>query len=132
MTTKKHPAIDKKDCDGLVDFSIRLGQACWNVYCRSKAGFPRLFMLPNNDARCRANELFHLGFSTRLIICPSTAPDADGETMWQIYLDNMDGKVVLSGTAYPDTPKFILHYAKEFFLEGFRAGTVAVREIFKP
>jgi hypothetical protein len=125
--------LDKKDRDELIDFGIRLGQACWDVYCRSKAGFPRVFMLPNDTARRQANELFHLGFSARLFMCPpdTAAETSDGEALWEAYLDTMDGKVVLGSIAYPDTPEFILDYAKDFFLQGFSAGTIAVREIFK-
>ena len=135
--TNPTSTLDKKDRDELIDFGIRLGQACWDVYCRSKYGFPRVFMLPSDDARRRANELFHLGFGARLIICPPVGtPDvdaetSDGERMWKAYLDTMDGKIVLGCIAHPDTPEFILGYAKEFFLEGFQAGTIAVREIFK-
>ena len=137
MTTKSHtPTISKRDRDELIDFGIRLGQVCWDVYCQSKAGFPRVFMLPSDDARRRANELFHLGFGARLMVCPpignTDTETSDGERMWEAYLDTMDGKVVLGCAAYPDTPKFVLGYAKEFFLEGFRAGTIAARELLRP
>ena len=141
--------LDKKDRDELVDFSIRLGQLCWNVYCESKVGFVRVFMLPNADVRRRANELFHLGFSARMIICPPIGiPALDavtetplGEKMWESYLDTMNGKVApvnarrptgavpFEGEADCDETASFLRYAKEFFLEGFRAGTIAVREI---
>ena len=129
--------LDKKDRDELVDFSIRLGQLCWDVYCESKVGFVRVFMLPNADVRRRANELFHLGFSARMILWPPSgvaALDAIteptlGDRAWESCLDSMTGKTVMDGPAYPDTPGIVLRYAKEFFLEGFRAGTIVVREI---
>jgi len=125
----KNTALDKKDRDKLVDFTIRLGQHCWNVYIRSKAGFVRVFMLPNDEFRRRANELFQLGFSGRMLKClPSST---DGEALWANYLGSQTGKVVLDGAAYPDTPEVVLNYAKEFFLEGFRAGDIAVRKIFE-
>ena len=122
-------ALDKKDRDELVDFSIRLGQHCWNIYIRSKTGFVRVFMLPNNEFRRRANELFQLGFSGRMLMCPPSA--IDGEALWTNYLGSQKDKVVLDGAAYPDTPEVVLNYAKEFFLEGFRAGGIAVRKIFE-
>ena len=134
MTTKKHPTPNKKDCVEIVDFSIRLGQACWDTYCRSEVGFVRVFTLPSGNARCRANDLFQLGFSARMLMCPPTDDSdetVDGDRMWKDYLGRMNGRVILSGLAHPDTPEFILNYAKGFFLEGFRAGTIAVREIFK-
>jgi len=130
MTTKN---LDKKDRNELVDFGVRLSQACWEVYSRSDAGFPRIFMLPNDDVRRRANQLFHLGFCARLFRCPSSdaAVETDGEMLWNDYLSTMNGKRVLGFGIYPDTPEFILNYAKHFFIEGFHAGTIAVREIFK-
>ena len=134
ITTK--PNIDKKECDELIDFGIRIGQTCWDVFCRSKVGFIRVFMLPDDAARRRANELFHLGFCARLFMCPPDENSTDDtemsecEAKWQNYLCTMNGKIVLGDVAYPDTPKNILNYAKGFFLEGFRAGTIAVREIF--
>jgi hypothetical protein len=124
--------LDKNDRDELVDFSIRLGQVCWDVYCQSKTGFIQVFLLPTVTVHRRANELFQLGFSARMLLCPSTLDsDTDGEKTWKSYLATMEGKIVLDGAAYPDTPEVILAYAKEFFLEGFRAGSIAVREIFK-
>ena len=135
ITTK--PNIDKKERDELIDFGIRIGQTCWDVFCRSKVGFTRLFMLPNDTTRRRANELFHLGFCARLLMCPpdenSTAETEMFECgmMWQDYLGTMNGKIVLGNVAYPDTPKNILDYAKGFFLEGFRSGTITAREIFR-
>ena len=139
ITKNQNITIDKKARDELVDCSIRLGQVCWDVYRQTKVGFPRVFMLPGGAARRRANELFHLGFCGRLFMCPpsdSATWDADtemseGDALWQEYLGTMDGKVVLGCGVYPDTPEFILNYAREFFLEGFRAGTIAVREIFR-
>jgi len=121
-------ALDKKDRDELVDFSIDLGQHCWNIYIRSKTGFVRVFMLPNDEFRRRANELFQLGFSGRMLKYPV---NTDGESLWTNYLGSQKGKVVLDGAAYPDTPEVVLNYAKEFFLEGFRAGDIAVRKIFE-
>jgi len=132
--TKSTATLDKKDRNEIIDFGLRLGQVCWDVYCQSPVCFTRLFMLPNDAARRRANELFHLGFAGRMIICPpsdASTEDSDGETLWQSYLDTMDGRVVLGCAAYPDTPEFVLDYAKHFFIEGFHAGTIAVREIFK-
>ena len=117
--------------DELIDFGLQVGQACWEVYCRSKVGFPRVFMLPNDDVRRRANELFHLGFCACLFRCPPSDVAAEGEALWNEYLGTMDGKVVLGFGIYPGTPEFILDYAKGFFLEGFSAGTIAVREIFR-
>jgi len=129
MTPPKPTTLNKKDHDELADFSINLGQTCWNVYCQSKPGFVRVFMLPNDEFRRRANELFQLGFSGRMLLCPPSA--TDGESLWTNYLGLQKGNVVLDGAAYPDTPEVVHNYAKEFFLEGFRAGTIAVREIFK-
>ncbi|HBT77294.1 MAG TPA: hypothetical protein DEB39_10325 [Planctomycetaceae bacterium] len=133
----QNTTIDKTDRDELVDLSIRFGQGCWGVYCRSKVGFVRVFMLPNAEVRRRANELFQLGFSARMIMCPPIgirALDAITEKplverAWESYLDSMNGQTVLDGPAYPDTPQVVLRYAKEFFLEGFRTGTIAVYEI---
>ncbi|HBT78495.1 MAG TPA: hypothetical protein DEB39_16570, partial [Planctomycetaceae bacterium] len=107
------------------------------VYCRSKVGFVRVLLLPNTEVRRRANELFQLGFSGRMLLCPPIGlPALDdateaplGEKAWESYLDSMNGQVVLDGPAYPDTPPVVLRYAKEFFLEGFRTGTIAVYEI---
>ena len=133
MTTKTHP-LTASERNEIIDFGIRLGQVCWEIYRQSPVGFTRLLMLPNDTIRRRANELFHLGFCARLIICPPTEPDtetSDGEMMWNDYLATMNGRAVLGGVAYPDTPEFILDYAKHFFIEGFRAGTITVREIFK-
>ena len=127
-------ALTPVERDELVDFGIRLGQVCWDVYCRSKYGFPRVFMLPSDAARRQANELFHLGFSARLFLCPpsdAVTEAFDGKMLWSKYLSTMEGKVVLGFSAYPDTPEFILAYAKDFFLQGFTAGAIAVREIFK-
>jgi hypothetical protein len=53
------------------------------------------------------------------------------KTAWKDYLDSAEGKIVLDGAAYPDTPQIVLNNAEAFFLEGFRAGTIAVQEIFK-
>ncbi len=136
MTTQ-NTTVDKTDRDELVDFSIFLGQHCWNVYCRSKVGFVRVFLLPNAATRRQANELFQLGFSGRMLFCPpigipaldAAAEKPLGEKAWKSYLDTQNGKVVLDGPAYPDTPEVVLKYAKAFFLEGFRAGTLAVYEI---
>ena len=130
MTTKTHP-LTPSEREELVDFGIRLGQACWDVYCQSPVGFTRLLMLPNDNTRRRANELFHLGFCGRLFMCPSDDTDSDGEMLWNDYLATMHGKIVLGYTAYPDMPEFVLGYAKHFFLEGFQAGTITVNEIFK-
>ena len=132
MTTKKHP-LTPSERNEIVDFGLRLGQACWDVYCQSPVGFMRLFMLPNDTARRRANELFQLGFCGRLIICPPTDSDEtpDGEMLWNDYLTAMDGRVALGCVTYPDTPDFVLDYAKHFFIEGFQAGTITVREILK-
>jgi hypothetical protein len=88
-------------------------------------------MLPNDDARRRANELFHLGFCARLVSPPTDSETSLGEMLWEDYLATMDGKIVLGCVTYPDTPEFILGYAKEFFLEGCRAGAITVREIFQ-
>ena len=112
----------------IVDFCLRLGQACWSVYRQSPVGLTRLLMLPNDAARRCANELFLLGFCGRLLMHPN---DADSEALWNDYLDTMEGKVVLGCTAHPDTPEFVLDYARHFFLEGFMAGTIALREVFK-
>lgn len=130
-------AIDKTDRDELVDFSIRLGQTCWGVYSRSKVGFVRIFMLPSDETRRRANELFQLGFSARMLFLPPLGiPELDaisekptGNRAWEHYLAMHEGEIILDGPAYPDTPAVVFRYAKEFFLEGFRAGTLAVREI---
>ena len=94
-------------------------------------------MMPSKAARCRANELFQCGFSARMLFCPPTGiTELDainempmGEQAWQNYLAAHEGKIILDGPAYPDTPKVVLDYAKEFFLEGFSAGTIAVQEI---
>ena len=135
ITTK--PNIDKKKRDELIDFGIRIGQICWDVFCRSKVGLIRVLMLPGDAERRRANELFHLGFCARLFMCPpdenstGDTETSECEAMWQNYLGTMDGKIVLGDVAYPDMPEFILNYARDFFLEGFRAGTMAVREIFR-
>jgi len=131
--------LDKKDRDELVNSCIEIGQDCWNAYCHSKSGFVRVFMLPSDAVRRRANELFHLGFSARMLMCPPTGvPTLDaitetplGERIWAEYLGTMNGKIVLDGPAYPDTPEIVLRYAKEFFLEGFRAGTIVALEILK-
>jgi len=134
ITKSQNITLDKQARNEIIDFGLRLGQVCWDVYCQSSVGFTRLFMLPSDAARRRANELFHLGFCARLIICPPTDADtetSDGEMMWKDYLATMDGRVVLGCVAYPDTPEFILDYAKHFFLEGFVAGTISVRELFK-
>lgn len=126
-------AIDQK----LLDLSIRLGQGCWGAYCCSKIGFTRIFILPNNKIRRRANELFQCGFSARMLFWPPTGIielDAINETpmgkqAWENFLATHEGKTILDGPAYPDTPKVVLDYAREFFLEGFRAGTIVVQEI---
>ena len=136
MSTQ-NTTIDKTDRDELVDLSIRFGQGCWGVYCRSKVGFVRVFMLPNAEVRRRANELFQLGFSARMIMCPpigvpaldAITEESLGERAWKDYLTMHEGTVILDGPVYPDTPAVVLDYAKEFFLEGFRAGTLAVTEI---
>ncbi|HBT77861.1 MAG TPA: hypothetical protein DEB39_13270, partial [Planctomycetaceae bacterium] len=80
------------------------------------------------------------GFSARMIMCPPIGvPALDaiteaplGEKAWKSYLNSMNGQTVLDGPAYPDTPLVVLRYAKEFFLEGFRTGTIAVYEILSP
>ena len=139
MSIQNQTTLDKKDRDELVDFCLEIGQSCWNVYCHSKTGFLRVFMLPGNDVRRRANDLFLLGFSARMLMCPPTGvPTLDklaetplGEKAWESYLDTMNGRVLLDCAAYPDTPDVVLRYAKEFFLEGFRAGTIAALEILK-
>lgn len=136
-TLNQPPNLDTKDRDELIDFSIRLGQTCWDVYCHSKIGFIRVFMLPSDTARRRANELFHLGFSARMLMCPplgipaldSVLETPQGEAAWDSYLDSMDGKIVLDGAAYPETPEVVLRWARKFFLAGFSAGTLAVIEI---
>ena len=126
----------QKNITELVDFSIKLGQHCWQVYSRSKAGFARICMLPNGKVRRRANELFLHGFSGRMLRCPTPALDSNaemshGEEMWKDYLTTKEGKVVLDSAPYPNTPGFILGCARGFFLEGFRAGNIAVQEIFQ-
>lgn len=132
-----HPTLSQNDCNVLVDFSIRLGRECWSVYRRSTPGLIRLLLLPSATVRRRAEELHQLGFGARLILCPPvdipdpTAAASLGETMWRACLDSMDGQIVLDGPASPDTPEIVLRRAREFFLEGFRAGSVAVREIRK-
>jgi len=137
--TIQNTTLDKKDREELVDSCIEIGQSCWDVYCHSKTGFVRVFMLPSDAVRRRANELFHLGFSARMLMCPPTGvPTLDklaetplGEKAWESYLDTMNGRIVLDCAAYPETPAIVLRYAKEFFLEGFRAGTIAALEILK-
>ncbi len=52
-----------------------------------------------------------------------------GEQAWEHFLTTHEGKTILDGPAYPGTPKVVLNYARDFFLEGFSAGTVAVQEI---
>ena len=131
---KNQTPFTPQEHDELVDLCIHLGQRCWNTYCHSKTGFIRIFMLPSDIVRHRANELFQLGFGARLLMCPPSLDsviDSPDEVMWECYLRSMVGKTVLDGAAYPDTAKIILDCAKEFFLEGFRAGTIAVRELFE-
>ena len=86
MSTQ-NTTIAKTDRDELVDLSIRFGQGCWGVYCRSKVGFVRVFMLPNAEVRRRANELFQLGFSARMIMCPPIGVPAldavTGKEQWK-------------------------------------------------
>ena len=138
MTTQNETRpLNETDRDELVDFSIRLGQTCWGVYSRSKIGFVRVFMLPSDAVRLRANELFQLGFSARMLFyLPLGIPELDaisekpmGERAWKDYLAMHEGKIILNGPSYPNTPKVVLKYAEEFFLAGFSAGTLAVREI---
>ena len=138
MTTMNQtPDHDTTERNELIDLSIHLGQTCWGVYRRSKVGFVRVFMLPSDAVRLRANELFQLGFSARMLFyLPLGIPELDaisekpvGERAWKDFLDSQNGKIVLDGPAYPETPAVVLRYAKEFFLEGFGAGTLAVREI---
>jgi len=135
ITKNQNITTDKTSRDEeLIDLGFRLGQACWDVYSRSKCGFPRVFMLPSAATRRRARELFQTGFSARMFVCPpvdTALETSEGEMMWEIFLDTMDGEVVLDFGTYPETPEFVLDWAKEFFLEGFRAGTIAVREIRK-
>jgi hypothetical protein len=133
MTTQVPQSLSKKDRDELVDFSIHLGQTCWEAYCLSNSGFVRVFSLPSTTVRRRANELFQLGFSARMLMYPPVG-DSDAVTeqaAWNDYLGSAAGKIVLDGTAYPDTPSIVLNNAKLFFLEGFRAGSIAVQQIFE-
>ncbi len=43
-------------------------------------------MLPGDKFRRRANELFQLGFSGRMFVCPPIL-DSDGEELWKSYQD---------------------------------------------
>ena len=128
ITMKTVKNFTQSEIDEIIDFSLELGHACWEVYHRSKRGFVRIFMLPSNEVRQRAYELFQFGFCARML-CPATPPI---EVVWEDFLRSQKGKIVLAGAAYPDTPKVILDYAGEFFVEGFQAGAIAVQEIFKP
>ena len=131
--------IDDKKRNELIDISIQLGQGCWDVYSCSKIGFIRVFMMPTKDARRRAKKLFRCGFSDRMLFCPPTGImklDAINETLmgeqaWKNYLAIREGKTILDGPTYPDTPKVVLDYAKEFFLEGFSMGTIVMQEFLK-
>ena len=117
-------------------FGHRRGRGEWDAYVCLGAGLLRILMLPDDEARLTAKKLFLLGFDTRLHIIPPTArkaahESADCEEMWQKCRNDMDGKLVLGVHLYPDTAEFILDYAKEFFLQGFRAGTIAANEFAK-
>ena len=122
--------LTPKDLDELIDFCTDLGHACWEVYSRSKRGFVRVFMLPSDEVRLRAYELFQFGFCARMLFCPTTET-LPVEEMWENFLGSQKGKTVLYGAAYPDTPPIVLDYAGEFFVEGFEAGTIAVSQIFE-
>ena len=137
ITKNQNITTEKTFRKELIDLGIQLGQCCWDAYSGSRFGFPRVSMLPDDDARRRANDLFQTGFGARMFVCPPAGfRDTDRETseseaMWKIFLGTMDGKVVLGCGTYPDTPNFVLDWAKGFFLEGFRAGTIAVQIIRK-
>ena len=62
----------------------------------------------------RTHHLFLLGFGDRMI---------DGtkqfESSWQYRLAHAEGKTLLGGPAYPDTPQEVLSLARTFYRLGY-------------
>lgn len=132
IPTLNTESMNQSDYEELVDFSVYIGQYCWDVYRHSKIGAVRLYLLPDDTVRRRAAELFQLAFSAAMLMGPP--PEDSDETtrcefIWKDYLDKHKGQIVLDGPAYPETPEIVLQWAKVFFSEGFRAGSLAVREL---
>lgn len=117
--------MSKSKLTELAAFTTGIGQMAWQVYCKSELGKRRLIALKTEDERSSAYIIFQQGLGCRVLV----PPEADDEMLWQDYLSTQDGKVLLDGPDYPDTPGIILHYAKEFFYEGCRVGKILVREL---
>ena len=111
----------------LIDFCFVVCQACWEIDCISSPRFPRVFF--SSDIQRRAHELFLIGFSDRLFRCPPTETGTESETLWNDYLGTMNDRIILCRAAYPDTPLSVLACAKDYYLAGFSAGRIVVREI---
>lgn len=122
-----------------MDFCLELGQLCWQTFRESAFGSILTRVLPSDKVRLEANRLFQLGFGARLLFCPPRGPEALDrlfgppvcEKAWLSYLDGAEGKTILDGAAYPDTPEPVLAVAKHFFKMGFEAGTIAARELMR-
>ena len=125
--------------DERFDASYRLGEFAWEVFQKSLIGRLLLRLLPSEAVHHRAEELFLLGFTARMcVFVPYGAPELDMlvdeslvDIVWEDYLLSVEGKVVLGGAPYPDTPKEFLYFARKFFRAGMKAATFTYNGLAK-
>jgi hypothetical protein len=110
--------------DQLFDLAHDMGNFCWRRFCRSPGGLFVLVMLPNDDVRDRAKLLYMLGFGDRMIDGLfddlGSAPVAElSQKSWQGYLDRAEGRILLDGSAYPNSPDKVLAVAQHIYRLGY-------------
>ena len=109
------------------DIIFQLGHTCWKQFCEAPRGALVRLLFSNETIWRRAEELFMLGFSDRMIesLCFSTERLTDSERVaifeksWQDHLARSEGQVLLSGPAYPNTSDSVLRVAKCFYQIGY-------------
>ena len=109
------------------DIIFQLGQTCWKQFCETPRGIVTQLLFSNEIIWRRAEELFILGFGDRMIENVCSSPDrlTDSERAeifeksWQDHLSRLEGRVLLIGPVYPNTPEKVLRVAKCFYQVGY-------------
>ncbi len=71
----------------------------------------------------QAEYLFLLGFGDRMIDMSQQF-----ESSWQYRLACAEGKILLGGPAYPDTPQEVLSLARAFYRLGYMCANILLDE----
>lgn len=117
-----------------------VGREWWKDYCESENGKDVMEKLPSDRVRERAEDIFLLGFCSRMLVSPPggraepdrMAEEKDLTRLWVDYLEISGGEIVLDGSPFPRTEETTLLVAKSFFRLGYRAGTVVWRQLREP